>query len=219
MDVTSYFNNREINYIDIMTIKELYKINNLDVIELETENDIRLKISFSYLDRDYIIYFPYNRILPSNLTSDAYLIPYPPYSEKLLGYYRNDIIIPTYIKHRGPKYFYSLFSIESKDILEVEINGTINYDLENYIEMIQTPFNDFGILYHTPVKLKWILSENNINLETFRKFYLKFLNPHLDEETMELCDHVIELNNEQLNSIIISDIMKKILDIKNIATA
>jgi hypothetical protein len=79
--------------------------------------------------------------------------------------------------------------------------------------MIKTPFNDYGILYHNPVKLSWVLSENNIDMKTFESFYLKFLNVYFDETTFELKEHLVELNNNDLDNIFISKNMLNILNI------
>ena len=81
--------------------------------------------------------------------------------------------------------------------------------------MIKTPFNDFGILYNCPIKLKWILYENGIDIYSFSKFYLKFLNLYFDEEKMDLNNHFIEFNQDEIDNILISDRMKEILIQKN----
>lgn len=80
--------------------------------------------------------------------------------------------------------------------------------------MIKTPFNDYGILYNVPIKLIWFLVENNIDISTFNKFYLKFESVYINEETFELNEHTIRMSNNDLNEYIISDRMKEILIIK-----
>lgn len=112
------------------------------------------------------------------------------------------------------KFLYSLFSIDSKNILNIKINDVENLQLLNYFQCLKTPFNDFGILYNVPVKLIWALYENNIDLESFNKFELNFLNPYFDENTFELIEHNIKLSNNELNNIIISNYHKDILDKK-----
>ena len=91
------------------------------------------------------------------------------------------------------------------------INNENNKKIYDYMEMIKTPFNDFGILYDTPIKLLWILVENEIDIPSFNNFYLKYLLPILDEDKMELVEHSIQLDN--INNIIISKRMKDILKI------
>ena len=77
--------------------------------------------------------------------------------------------------------------------------------------MIKTPFNDFGILYNSPVKLIWVLVENNIDINDFNKFYLKFESVYINEETYELHEHFIEMTKNNLNEYIISNRMKEII--------
>ena len=79
--------------------------------------------------------------------------------------------------------------------------------------MIQTPFNDFGILYNLPVKLIWILKENNI--KNFKNINILFSNMYFDENSIELKNHFINLSNKELNNIIISNRIEDVLNIYN----
>ena len=99
--------------------------------------------------------------------------------------------------------------MESKDILNVLLNNVDNNHLLEYFDMIQTPFNDFGILYKNPIKLSWVLEENKI--DNFESLEIHFLNVYLNEENMDLMKHFIKLNNEDLDEIIISKRMEYIL--------
>jgi hypothetical protein len=101
--------------------------------------------------------------------------------------------------------------MESKDIMEIKINETKCDTMINYIEMIKTPFNDYGILYNTPIKLIWCLTENNIDITKFSKFYMKFESFYFDEEKLELNEHYIEMFKKDLNDIIISKRMIEII--------
>ena len=212
-DVTNYFyNEKNIREINKLLIVNIYSLLN---IPFHNDNDdIRLKIYFIYNDIDYIIYFPYNNFNVYENNIDNYYIPYPPYSELIINNLRNDIIHPSYTIQLKKKYLYSLFNIDSKDILSIEINNNNCNDLIKYFEMIKTPFNDYGILYNVPIKLIWCLVENNIDISTFYKFYLKFESVYINEETLELNEHTIEMTNNDLNEYIISDRMKEILIIK-----
>lgn len=210
IDVTKYFKTNMYNKISRSTIKELYEYKN---IPLEYNSDIRLKIFFSYKNINYIIYFPYSKNI--NKESEEYYINYPPYSEKIISDYRNDIIAPFHTDIIKKKFLYSLFSIESKNINTIMINDIDNIDLILYFESVKTPFNDFGILYNVPIKLIWALYENNIDLENINTFELIFLNPYFDEDTCELKVHNIKLSGNQLNELIITDHMKDILRKKN----
>jgi hypothetical protein len=215
-DVTKSFL-YNVNYkIDKSLIKKLYSNSNLLLINNE---HIRLKISFYYNNKKYILYYPYiiNKNLRKLLNTDYdeyYYIPYPPYDETIIENYRKNIVIPTYIDYSKKIGIYNLFGIESKNIETVMINDENNLNnkkIYDYMEMVKTPFNDFGILYDTPIKLLWILIENNIDIPSFNNFYLKYLLPILDEDKMELVEHSIKLDN--INTIIISKRMKDILKI------
>jgi len=213
INVTNYFKNNNIELINRSLIIDMYNKNNL---EFELNENIRLKIFFKFKNIDYVIYFPYIKYIDTYKNNDLanyehYYLPLPIYNEEIINNYRDDIILPTYTNNYSKKFFYSLFGIECKNIHTVEINNTSNLDLTNYIEMIKTPFNDFGLLYDVPVKLIWLLSENNINLETFNSFYLKYLNMYYDEDTVELKEHYIKYTNEDIDKIIISDRVKDIL--------
>ena len=101
--------------------------------------------------------------------------------------------------------------MESKNILCVLLNGIENDNLLQYFDMIQTPFHDFGILYKNPVKLLWVLHENNIDLKNFDDLTINFLNVYFDEEKMDLVEHFIKLNRNDLKKNIISERMELIL--------
>lgn len=199
-DVTSYFNNNKINEINNNLI---YSIYHKYFIDFQNDENLRLKIYFTYKKIDYIIYYSH-----SNHCS----IPYPPYSDIILNDLRNDIVLPYYPKKLSKKkYFYSLFLMDSKNILCVSLNGIENDDLLQYFDMIQTPFHDFGILYKNPVKLLWVLHENNIDLKNFDDLTINFLNVYFDEEKMDLVEHFIKLNRNDLKKHIISEHMELIL--------
>lgn len=208
--VTNYFKNKDIKIINNDTIENIFKDYNLinDILILNNNSNIRLKIFFTYKDVKYIMYFKYDVL-------NNYYIPYPPYSEQILDNYRNNIIEPLYFKINNKNSFYMLFNIESKNILDIKINDEIIYDknIIEYFNMIKTPFNDFGILYKCPIKLLWILSENNIEIENFSNFYLKFLNVYLDEINMELKEHFIDYSKNDIEKILISKRMEEILNI------
>jgi hypothetical protein len=212
-DVTKYFykNEKNIREINKLLIVNIYSLLN---IQFDNDKDIRLKIYFKYNDIDYIIYFPYHNFNIYENNSNNYYIPYPPYSDIIINNFRNDIIHPFYTTQNKKKYLYSLFNIESKDILSIEINNNNYNNLIKYFNMIKTPFNDYGILYNVPIKLIWILVENNINIHTFYNFYLKFESLYINEETYELNEHTIEMSNNDINEYIISNRMKEIIIIK-----
>jgi hypothetical protein len=202
IDVTEYFHNKNIDKIDKYVIIDLFCKYS---ICFDQNDDIRLKIYFSYKNIYYILYYDY---------SNSYHIPYPPYSDKILEDYKKDIILPKYSKEMNKKYFYYLFMVESKNINIIKVNDKIREDLNLYFEMIKTPFNDFGILYGSFIKLRWILAENGYDLNNFKSLYLKFLNLYLDETNMDLKEHIIEFNKDDLNRDLMSNRMESILLLK-----
>jgi len=208
-DITDYFKNKNINKIDKYILLGCFNDNNIDTSNLD--NNLRLKLIFFYKDNKYILYYGLEKIFNNEID----YIPYPPYNEKILNNYRKDIIIPYYTKESNKNLLYSLFNIDSKDILEIKIdNNQEKLDdnkIINYFQMIKTPFNDFGILYNCPIKLRWILYENGIDIYSFNKFYLKFLNLYFDEEKMDLIPHFIEFNQNEVDNVLISNRMKEII--------
>jgi hypothetical protein len=213
INVTKYFkDNILLNKIDRDLIDLLYIKNN---ITTDKNNDTRLKIYFKFRQIDYIIYFPYKIIIdghtPINLDLNNYYLPIPIYTDAIIDNLKNDIILPHYNKEKDKKEFYSLFQMESKDILLTCINNIHDYKLFEYFNLIKTPFNDFGILYNVPVKLHWILVENNIEIETFEHLYFKFLSVYFCEKEFDIKEHFIKFDNNDLDKIFISERMKEIL--------
>lgn len=204
IEVTQYFKKNKIKYIDKNLIRNMYA-ENMMIINAKDAKDanIRLKIFYRFQGNNYIMYYPYS-------CSNNY-IPFPPYSKEIMESYRNDLIIPTYTKIYKKRYIYPIFSTECKDIAYVNLNSNNDEALLNYFNKIKGPFNDFGILYKTPILLKWILVENNININNFETLYIKFLSVYFDETDYELKDHYIDMNKDMLDNILISKRIKNIL--------
>lgn len=206
-NVLDYIKNNNIDKIDDDLITEIIEYYNIKYII--NNEDIRLKIYFKYKLHEYILYYSYK--------NNKLYIPYPPYNEEILDNYRKDVIKPYHIEGDTKNILYSLFNMESKDIDSISLDCDLfNYDhLIEYIKMIHGPFNDFGLLYNCPIKLKWILSENNIDIDRFKSLTIKFLNMYFDEDKMDLFEHKIELTKEKIDEIVISDRMKYILSQKD----
>jgi hypothetical protein len=216
INVTDYFKNNTIISIDDNLICDIYVYFYKKIID---NKDIRLKIYYTYKNKEYILYYSYHRLY-NNYNKIEFEIPYPPYTENILNNYRKDIIRPNYVISSNKTLLYSLFNIESKDIDSIILNNyktnEYNYDkINKYINMIHGPLNDFGILYSCPVKLSWILEENNVEIETFNSLYIRFLNMYFDEEKLDLFEHKIELNRDNIDQILISNRMDYILNEKN----
>lgn len=212
-NVINYFKYNNVVKINTQIIADIYKYINIKFL---FNNDIRLKIEFYYKNKEYILYYSlYKLIYDTNSENSKFYIPFPPYNEHILDKYRKNIIVPTYEYYTQNK-IYSLFNIESKNIEYIKINNKIIKDKSicNYFNKIQTPFNDFGIAYLSPIKLIWALAENNIDINNFENFELKFLNMYLNEDTFELMDHYIKLNKNNINNLIISERMLNVLKLK-----
>jgi hypothetical protein len=216
INVTKHFKMNVSDKIDKQLIQLLFIINNIPFNE---NNNIRLKLYFKFQQINYIIYFPYenNTINLSKISVDKeleeseYYLPYPIFNQEIMNNFRNDIVLPYYKTEKEKKVFYTLFHIESKDILLTYINNLHNEKLYEYFNLIKTPFNDFGILYNVPVKLEWILVENNINIETFKNLYFKFLSVYFCEKEYDIKEHYIKMDNNDLDKFFISTRMKEIL--------
>jgi hypothetical protein len=211
INVTRYLKSNLFDKIDNNLIKLLFILNN---IEFNVNDDIRLKIYFKYEQIDYIIYYPYKIAHEKKIDKDDYYLPYPIYNIEIMDNFRNDIVLPYYKDLKKQKVFYSLFHIESKDILLTCINDIHNDQLYKYFNLIKTPFNDFGILYNVPVKLRWILIENNIDIETFNNIYFKFLSIYFCEKDCDIKEHYVKMDNNDLDKVFISERMKDILSLE-----
>lgn len=206
IDITSFFNNNIISRIDRNLIDVIYKeygMNN------NKNKDTRLKIYFKFQQIEYIVYFPYEITVDKDL--NEYYLPYPIYNKDIMDKMKNDIILPYYKDEKSKKQFYSLFHIESKDILLTCINDIHDKELCKYFNLIKTPFNDFGILYNVPVKLHWILVENNVDINTFDNLYFKFLSVYFCEKEFDIKEHSIIMYKNDLDKVFISERMKEII--------
>jgi len=219
-EVTYLLKNFSIKLINRDLIDEIYDYLNIKFVNNE---NIRLKFIYYYEGKKYISYFPYYKINiftgQSMLLNKDYYLPYPFFNNLIMENYRKNIIYPSYSKKFSEEQIsnkftqnnnlYNLFNMESKNIRALTINNKFNIKLEDYFKLIKTPFNDYGILYNCPIRLIWILVENNISISDFKNFYIKFWEHIFNEENMSLKEHFINLDN--LNSIIISEHMKEIL--------
>jgi hypothetical protein len=210
IEITNYFTDKKINVINDNLIEQLFIKYNLEYV---ANKDIRLKIHFIFHNKNYILYYSHNRLY-NNYNKIKYEIPYPPYSNEILSDYRKDIIKPNYVISSKKNLLYSLFNMESKDIDYVELNDHTK-DIHEYVNMIHTPLNDFGLLYCCPVKLSWLLYENNIDIKNFKSFLIKFVIMYFDEEKIDLLEHKINLTIDDIDNIIISERMKFILSEKD----
>ena len=70
-----------------------------------------------------------------------------------------------------------------------------------------TSIYDFGFIYKTPIKIKWILDE--LLIEKLENFEFKYMASYFDEEDeIDLVDNYIKSNDE--NDLLISNITNKL---------
>ncbi len=167
-------------------------------------SDIRLKITYQWKDEEYILYYSYeNPIFQKSIT-----LQIPFITQETVQNYRKDIIQPLYSKDTGKYSLYSLFMMDCHDIYQIFLNGK-SISLHSYFKKIAGPYHDFGLLMHLPVKLKWILEENEIEGE----LHVIFLNEYLDENMCELKKQ--EWKSKDVNDYFITEHMKDVMKKKN----
>lgn len=167
------------------------------------DDNIRLKLIYNYNNNEYITYFQpkdknhiYNFLYNKISNSDVYYIPLPLCSKEIVDNYRSNIVKPYFNKNKD---IYNLFYISCKNIQYIKINGhDMTSKLIDYLNKINSPFKDCGLLYLCPIKVKWLLHENNINIDlinNFKDIEIKYINFYLDETNCELIQNKVKLNN------------------------
>ncbi len=222
-NITEEFYKGKINIINHDFIKKLlnkYFNNNYDL----NNKDIRLLINYTYDNENYIFYYSYytpikvqKKIKENELLDVDIEIPYPMYNEDILKLYRENIIRPFYIKKDKKISLYSLFKVDSKTLGKIKLNDECRTkDLYKIIEKHRSPFNDYGILYHMPIKIKWILNDNNIiikNIFEDIKLEIEYLNMYFDENECDFFIH--KFISKNINDFYITEYMKKIIKERN----
>ena len=164
----------------------------------------RIRITYQFQGKEYIMYYHYT----------DYAIEFPFLKDEDMILYRKDIIKPFYDRDTKRYSLYSLFMMDSRDIYKITLDGEeVSKSVYEYFQKIAGPMNDFGLLHHMPVKLKWILQENGFPTECKEGLKVTFLNEYLDEETMELKKQ--EWISKDIDSYFCTDYMKKVLKKKN----
>jgi len=232
-DITKFFNNfkEKLISIDTYTFDLIaYKYNlTMKKNTVEPNNDIRIKLEFYFYDKKYIMFVPY--------TIKKH-IPYPPFTNKIMENYKHSIIEPNYEIQNKQYPLYSFLHINFKDIDSAVIinnssNQTIN--IKEYIEQLNTPFYDMGLLYDCAIPAKWIYVDfglinnndfnNNFNNDNNKnnknnnnndndniKLKIKYACPYFNEELMELEENIIECN--EINNICQTNILKNYLGLR-----
>lgn len=168
------------NFISFQDLFKTYKY--------EPEPDSAIVLRFNYLNQYYRIYINYKQLL------DGYTLELPIIPKDIIDNHEKSI---------SKKKLYFLKN-DTQDIEYATIN---NVECLELIKECNGLFNDFGIIHNNGIKIKYIMNE--LNIKELEQFKLKYKNFHLDEENMELLEHMIE--KEDKEELIISHLMKEII--------
>ncbi len=196
-DVTSKL--RKINIYDKGVIEYIYLLEYGR--HVETSNDkknIRLKIVYTYMGKEYIQYLSYLPVL--RYEGGETILKFPWLKKDSMEWYRRDIVEPHFWEIRGKYILYSLFMVECKNVvIYIKKRGEEMKEMRwidrDYLEKIKTPYQDFGILMNTPVRMNWILEENGVDGDEVESWKMVYMNDYFDEECMELKKHEKESKN------------------------
>ena len=197
IDVSNYFKQNKISILHNQVITNI--INTYQIKDVIYNNDIRLLLEYKFNNNNYKLFFGYMEINKTksnynNLNRNELIIPF--YSKEYMELYNQD-------KNLLEKINY--FKMNCKDIECLKINDH-GYD-NKYIEEYLGPLYDFGFIYKTPIKIKWILDE--LLIEQFQNFEFKYMASYFDEEDeIDLVDNYIKSNDE--NDLLISNITNKL---------
>ena len=196
-DVTSKL--RKINIYDKGVIEYIYLLEYGR--HVETSNDkknVRLKIVYTYMGKEYIQYLSYLPVL--RYEGGETILKFPWLKKDSMEWYRKDIVEPHFWEIRGKYILYSLFMVECKNVvIYIKKRGEEMKEMRwmdrDYLEKIKTPYQDFGILMNTPVRMNWILEENGVDGDEVESWKMVYMNDYFDEECMELKKHEKESKN------------------------
>ena len=197
LDVSDYFKKNKISILHNQIITNI--INCYHIKDVIYNNDIRLLLEYKFNNNNYKLFFGFMEINKTksnynNLNHNELIIPF--YSKDYMELYNQD-------KNLLEKINY--FKMNCKDIECLKINDKV-YD-NKYIEEYLGPLYDFGFIYKTPIKIKWILDE--LLIEQFQNFEFKYMASYFDEEDeIDLVDNYIKSNDE--NDLLISNITNKL---------
>lgn len=105
---------------------------------------------------------------------------------------------------------YNCFNTYNKTVKDayIELTNEKRINIKEYVIQIMSPFNDFGLLTGCPVTLYYILLHFNIDVKTLVKCVITFDYQHLDINTFEFTNNIITLLPCDINTPIISPLIK-----------
>ena len=173
-------NKKIFNFILFQDLFKYYKF--------EPEPDSVIILRFKYKNNYYRKYINYKQVL------DGYTLELPIDPKKIIDIHEEKI---------SKKKLYFLKN-ETNEIEYATINGQ---DCLELVKECNGLFHDFGVIDNNVIKIKYLMNELDIN--ELKQFKLKYKNFHLDEEKIELVEHITEIqDNEEL---IMSNLMKEII--------
>ena len=180
--------NKNIEYIGHIDInkeifEDMFKIN-----KLEITNNCCILIKYIYEGCKNRCYVNYNSL-------DEKIQYFPLNIEKMKEC--------NIAKYSSDKLFF--FNNECNEIDIATINGI---NIKEMMKECNGSFNDFGILNNNKVYVKYIMKE--LSIDNLEELNIKYTNFHLNEEKMELEDHIIKITNE--DEYITSSIINKIIN-------
>lgn len=110
--------------------------------------------------------------------------------------YNFPLNIEDYTKDHESKYNKNNLHFFKNECNEIEYAYMNDIDIKELIIECNGPFYDFGLMNNNKIYIKNIMKELNIN--NLLKFEIKYKNFHLDEDKMELIDHIIKYENEEV---------------------
>jgi hypothetical protein len=196
-DVTSKL--RKMNIYDKGVFEYIYLLEYGKHIEtMNDKKNIRLKIVYTYMGKEYIQYISYVPVL--RYEGGEMILKFPWFKKESMEWYRKDIVEPYFWEIRGKYVLYSLFMVECKNVMfyikkRGEEMKEMKWKERDYLEKIKTPYQDFGILMNTPIRMSWILEENGVDVDEVESWKMVYVNDYFDEELMELRKHEKESKN------------------------
>lgn len=105
---------------------------------------------------------------------------------------------------------YNCFNTYNKTVKDayIELTNNKRINIKEHVMQIMSPFNDFGLLTGCPVTLYYILLHFNIDVKTLVKCVITFDYQHLDINTFEFTNNIITLLPCDINTPIISPLIK-----------
>ena len=173
-----------IKNINDKVFEEIFSENNLEINDKSC-----ILIRYKYDEKIYRLYLNYEDLNDKNYE-------FPLDIEKI----KND---------NNEKLDRNVINFFNNECSEIEYAYLNDLDIKEIIEECNGPLNDFGLLDYNKIYIKNIMKELNIN--NLLKFEIKYKNYYLDEDKMELVEHIIDIKdeNQYINSSIIDRFILK----------